>query len=359
MSENSDRDQVVKQILDRVASGELTSADAAVLIAAATNAPAEPPPPSQPGPAGEPADARRSADVWATATDDPRATSRPQNPVQGSMTDSVPDSVSGTGRPQAAETGSVSGSGRPQDAVTGAGSAGRVQDSVVEDGELDQERDEHADVPIPAGVRKVMIKAIGRRVRLIGEPAVTGVAVDGPHLIKRDGDTLIVSSDGDMGVSIDGLSMLTSRSVGDLRSVVGGIAKELSVRVNPRLAVEVEVTGGSVSTERVPSLNRVRVTAGMAKVSDVDGPIDLLVQAGSASLDAQLTKGRSRVRVESGSANVQLRRGSDVRVHSDAQLGRVTWIGAVNGHSTDVEIGQGRAALDVEVLMGAAQITAD
>lgn len=223
---------------------------------------------------------------------------------------------------------------------------------------LDVERDEHADVPVPAGVRKVMVKAIGRRVRLIGEPAVTGVAVDGPHLIKRDGDTLIVSSDGDMGVSIDGLSMLRTRSVGDLRSHLG-IGKELSVRVNPRLEVEVEVTGGSVTAERLPSLRRVRVTAGMARVADVDGPIDLLVQAGSANLDAQLTKGRSRVRVESGSANVQLRRGSDVRVHSDAQLGRVTWVGAVNGPSTDVEIGQGRAALDVEVLMGAAQITAD
>jgi hypothetical protein len=362
MSDNSpagsDRDTVVRQILDRVAAGELSSADAAALIAAATSqpgtgTPAESRTPSEAGGSAGAAggtsdtagtsetdggDGGAGSDVWAEATDDPRA------PVAEQPAHAAPSE----------QADAVEGGDRPQDEPAGA------QDQRVEDSDpLDQERDEHADVPIPAGVQKVMIKAIGRRVRLIGEPAVSGVAVDGPHLIKRDGDTLIVSSDGDMGVSIDGLSMLRTRSVGDLRSHLGGFAKELSIRVNPRLKVEVEVTGGSVTAERVPSLNRVRVTAGMAKVSDVDGPLDLLVQAGSATLDAQLTKGRSRVRVESGSANVRLRRGSDVRVHSDAQLGRVTWVGAVNGPSTDVEIGQGRAALDVEVLMGAAQITAD
>jgi hypothetical protein len=119
------------------------------------------------------------------------------------------------------------------------------------------------------------------------------------------------------------------------------------------------VTGGSVVAERLPGLTRVRVTAGTAKVHDVDGPIDMLVQAGSAHLDGQVTKGRSRVRVESGSATVNLRRGSDVRVHTESQLGRVTWTGAVNGQSKDVEIGRGRAALDVEVLVGTAQITSD
>jgi len=208
-----------------------------------------------------------------------------------------------------------------------------------------------------AGVQRVTVRAIGRRVRLIGEPAVNGVAVDGPHVIKRDGDTLAISSEGDMGVSIDGFSML--RNPTDLKAHVNGLAKELSVRVNPSLQVEVEVTGGSVNAERLPGLTRVRVTAGTAKVADVDGPIDVLVQAGSASLDAQITKGRSRVRVESGTAQVALRRGSDVHVHTEAQLGRVTWSGAVSGQAKDVEIGRGRAALDVEVLVGTAQIASD
>jgi hypothetical protein len=242
-----------------------------------------------------------------------------------------------------------------------------AQDSVVDDAPLEgvledeptevETEAEHSNVPVPAGVQRVTIRAIGRRVRLIGEPAINGVAVDGPHVIKRDGDTLAINSEGDMGVSIDGFSML--RNPTDLKSHVNGFAKELSIRVNPMLQVEIEVTGGSVNAERLPGLTRVRVTAGTAKVTDVDGPIDLLVQAGSATLDAQLTKGRSRVRVESGAATVNLRRGSDVRVHTEAQLGRVTWTGAVTGQSKDVEIGRGRAALDVEVLVGTAQIASD
>ncbi|MGH3463606.1 MAG: hypothetical protein ACRDP9_19255 [Kribbellaceae bacterium] len=360
MSENSpqgsDDDRVVREILDRVASGELSAADAATLLAGVKNK-AEPA--ADAGKHGGPA-AQRPGDAWAAAVDDPRAAAGADQPSTGK---------SGAGASGVDQAG---GADTPA-GETAAGGTGPVQDVPVQDvpsgprpvpdpepaqaeREVEPEVDEHADVPVPAEVQRVVIRAIGRRVRLIGEPAVTGVAVDGPHLIKRDGDTLTVSSDGEMGVSIDGLSMLRTRSVGDLKS---HFAKELQVRVNPRLRVEVEVTGGSVTAERTPGLTRVRVTAGTARVTDVSGPIDLLVQAGSANLDAQLTKGRSRVRVESGSANVQLRRGSDVRVHSDAQLGRVTWVGAVNGPSADVEIGQGRAALDVEVLMGAAQITSD
>jgi hypothetical protein len=240
--------------------------------------------------------------------------------------------------------------------------ASSVQDSVVDDApaeveEVEELEEEHSNVPIPSGVQRVTVRAIGRRVRLIGEPAVNGVAVDGPHVIKRDGDTLAISSEGDMGVSIDGFSML--RNPTDLKAHVNGLAKELSIRVNPHLNVEIEVTGGSVNAERLPGLSKVRVTAGTAKVTDVDGPIDVLVQAGSAQLDAQITKGRSRVRVESGTAQVSLRRGSDVHVHTEAQLGRVTWTGAVSGQSKDVEIGRGRAALDVEVLVGTAQITSE
>lgn len=317
---NQSYDEKVKDILDRVAKGHLSTEEATTLIAALKTDPSEPAAeapvadeasegkPPWPWPSGDDAP---SPSVWADAVDSPTAA-------------------------EAAEP---------------------VQDVVEAEVEEEPVEEEHSNVPIPSGVQRVTVRAIGRRVRLIGEPAVNGVAVDGPHVIKRDGDTLAISSEGDMGVSIDGFSML--RNPTDLKAHVNGLAKELSIRVNPNLQVEVEVTGGSVNAERLPGLTRVRVTAGTAKVTDVDGPIDVLVQAGSASLDAQITKGRSRVRVESGTAQVTLRRGSDVHVHTESQLGRVTWSGAVSGQSKDVEIGRGRAALDVEVLVGTAQITSD
>jgi hypothetical protein len=328
---NQSYDQRVKDILDRVAKGHLSPEEATTLIAAITTAgTAQADEPAAQPPVAEDAvpDETPSTSVWADVVDSPDAVDQPvAEAVATGVQDSVVDEA-----PAASE---------------------KAVEEVVED----EVEEEHSNVPIPAGVQRVTVRAIGRRVRLIGEPAVNGVAVDGPHVIKRDGDTLAISSEGDMGVSIDGFSML--RNPTNLKSHVNGLAKELSIRVNPSLQVEIEVTGGSVTAERLPGLSRVRVTAGTAKVTDVDGPIDLLVQAGSATLDAQITKGRSRVRVESGTANVALRRGSDVRVHTEAQLGRVTWTGAVSGQSRDVEIGRGRAALDVEVLVGTAQIASD
>ncbi|WP_020385519.1 hypothetical protein [Kribbella catacumbae] len=365
-SNQSDYDRRVKDILDRVANGHLTTEEAATLIAAipsttpttsagttspagaasaadASDASAGPEAQSS-GSTGEQSPSAGSdapsPSVWADVVDSPDAAS----------TAATPASPSAPSAPKHAAEPSASGEGSVVDDAAVVAAPSPAEPVVAEE-------TLHSDLVVPSGVRRVTIRAIGRRVRLIGEPAVTGVAVDGPHVIKRDGDTLAINSEGDMGVSIDGLSML--RNPTDLKSHVNGFAKELSIRVNPLLQVEIEVTGGSVIAERLPGLSRVRVTAGTAKVTDVDGPIDLLVQAGTATLDAQITKGRSRVRVESGSASVTLRRGSDVRVHTESQLGRVTWAGAVSGQSKDVEIGRGRAALDVEVLVGTAQITSD
>jgi hypothetical protein len=364
MSNQSDYDRRVKDVLDRVAKGHLSPEEATTLIAAiqapTTSAtteadePAPTPPVAEDSTKGAPstdwpaAEDLPSTSVWADVVDAPDAAdaAAPEGAVNGDEAGATP-----SGRHAAAGNG-------VQDSVVDEAPAATAADAASEEiEEVEAVEEEHSNVPMPAGVQRVTVRAIGRRVRLIGEPAVNGVAVDGPHVIKRDGDTLAISSEGDMGVSIDGFSML--RNPTDLKSHVNGLAKELSIRVNPGLQVEVEVTGGSVHAERLPGLSRVRVTAGTAKVSDVDGPIDLLVQAGSANLDAQITKGRSRVRVESGTANVALRRGSDVRVHTEAQLGRVTWTGAVSGQSKDVEIGRGRAALDVEVLVGTAQIASD
>ncbi|WP_427889380.1 hypothetical protein ACQHIV_39125 [Kribbella sp. GL6] len=360
---NQSYDEKVKDILDRVAKGHLSTEEGATLItalktagAADTGAPTGTSPvaddtqtttPDHPAAAAAP-----SPEVWADAVDSP--TTPPDEAAADTTTGAT---AAPTAVPTAGSTAEPTAERAGEPGARHAAEPSSVQDVVPEEVEGVPAEEEHSNVPIPSGVQRVTVRAIGRRVRLIGEPAVNGVAVDGPHVIKRDGDTLAISSEGDMGVSIDGFSML--RNPTDLKAHVNGLAKELSIRVNPHLEVEVEVTGGSVNAERLPGLTKVRVTAGTAKVADVDGPIDVLVQAGSATLDAQLTKGRSRVRVESGTANVALRRGSDVHVHTEAQLGRVTWAGAVSGQSKDVEIGRGRAALDVEVLVGTAQITSD
>jgi hypothetical protein len=205
------------------------------------------------------------------------------------------------------------------------------------------------------GVTRISVRAIGRRVRIIGETSVATLSADGPHVLRRNGAVLEVSSDGEMGSSLDGFSILRApRNLEDIRAL--GLGKELLLKVNPNIVVDVEVTAGSLSTERVPYLGKVRVTAGGAKLLDVAEINDALIQAGSATIKGTITTGRSRVRAESGSLNIQLGDNSNVTVHGDSQLGRVSWTGGHSGAGDEVVMGNGSARLEIEVLMGHAQV---
>lgn len=204
------------------------------------------------------------------------------------------------------------------------------------------------------GIERLSVHAVGRRVRIVGDHSVTTVAAEGPHVLRRDGATLEVSSDGEIGPSLDGFSMLRPpRSLDDVRAM--SLGKELFLRVNPGIIVDVEVTAGSLTTEKVPYLGKVRVTAGGATMSGVAEISDALVQAGTANIKGSVRTGRSRIRVESGNLNLGLDSQSNVTVRGEAQLGRVHWVGQPSGMD-EMVLGNGSARLDVGVVMGNANI---
>lgn len=207
-----------------------------------------------------------------------------------------------------------------------------------------------------SGVERVSVRAVGRRVRIIGETGVATVSADGPHVLRRNGSVLEVSSDGELGLSLDGFSILRGvpRNLEDIRAL--GLGKELLLRVNPSLVVDVEMTAGNLNTERVPHLGKIRVTAGGAKLLDVTEINDVLVQAGSATIKGAVKSGRNRIRAESGSLSITLHDDSNVTVTGEAQLGRISWSGGHTGAGDEVVMGNGSAKLDVEVVMGHAQI---
>jgi hypothetical protein len=207
------------------------------------------------------------------------------------------------------------------------------------------------------GVERVSVRAVGRRVRIVGDSSVATVSVDGPHVLRRTGPVLEVTSDGDVGPNLDGFILRPPRSFDDLRAI--GLGKELLVRVNPSIVVDAEVTAGALATEGVPFLGKVRVTAGGATLDRIVEANDVLVQAGSASIRGDLTSGRSRIRCESGSLDIRLGDRSSVTVRTDVQLGKVNWTGTDNDNVDEVVIGTGAARLDVGVVMGWATIKAD
>jgi hypothetical protein len=207
-----------------------------------------------------------------------------------------------------------------------------------------------------SGVERISVRAVGRRVRIVGETSVVTLSADGQHVLRRNGSVLEVSSDGELGASLDGFSILRGapRSLDDVRAL--GLGKELLLKVNPNIVVDVEVTAGSLNTERVPHLGKVRVTAGGAKLLDVAEINDALIQAGQATISGTITTGRNRIRAESGSLSITLADESNVTVKGDAQLGKVSWAGGHSGAGDEVVMGNGSAKLDIEVVMGHAQV---
>lgn len=208
--------------------------------------------------------------------------------------------------------------------------------------------------PKVGGLSRVSITAVGRRVRIEGDPTVATVTIDGPHVLRRVGTVMEVSSTGEFGPSFSGFSLIRPpRSLDDLRDI--GLGKELSIKVNPKLIVDVEVTTGGLRTVGVPRLGRIRVTAGGSTLQDVQEVEDLLSQAGGVTVEGPISMGRSRIRVESGSLTVNLTEGANVTIRGESKLGRLSWPGG--GENVDeYVVGNGSAKLDVAVVMGMATI---
>lgn len=250
------------------------------------------------------------------------------------------------------------------DELGGESEAGRRQYSPYAREVFTPRADEPADAPSSQrrpsgskGVDKISVRAVGRRVRIVGDPAVATASAEGPHVLRRNGSVLEVSSDGELGPNLDGFSILRPpRSLDELRAF--GLGKELYLRINPSILLDVEVTAGSLACSDVPYLGKVRLTAGGAELSGVAELDDVLVQAGSAAIKGSIATGRSRVRVESGQLTIELDDRSNVTVHSEAQLGRITWAGSSTALD-EVVLGNGSARLDVGVVMGWANIKAD
>lgn len=205
------------------------------------------------------------------------------------------------------------------------------------------------------GVDRISVRAVGRRVRIVGDGSVAAAAVDGPHVIRRNGTVLEISSDGDIGPNLEGFSLLRPpRSFDDLKTM--GLGKELLIRMNPSLTLDCEVTAGNLQVDYVPYLGKVRVTAGGLALTGVAELDDVLVQAGSASVKGALNTGRSRVRVESGNLTIDLDDHSNVTIRGEANLGKIFWSEPTDGDLDELVMGTGVARLDIGVVMGFAQV---
>src|SRR5918993_3884878 len=165
------------KILEELAAGRIDAAEAASRIDALK--------------AGEPSD-RSTPDETAEPVDVPEVTAEPSNEelAAAQATGSDPWAAE-TDRPQRATH--TSESFLPPQAPEPT----RASDPAPEPA-TDPEPVTEPVRPKPvntSGVERISVRAVGRRVRIVAETSVATLSADGPHVLRRNGAVLEVSSD--------------------------------------------------------------------------------------------------------------------------------------------------------------------
>ena len=215
-------------------------------------------------------------------------------------------------------------------------------------------------------VERIRVTASTRPVRIIGDPTVATVTVEGPHKATAQGPVLLVEagSGGPATTNAPG-SYAYERKTGLSRwlAQAGIVGVPLTVRMNPTLVADVEMLAGSLEFVGLSGPVEFSLTAGSLRMRDCSGVVNGVVRVGSAVLQVRPTAGSSSIRVESGSVDLRLLEGSDVRVSGHADLGEFKVL-SDNGslrldktdHLPEQVLGAGTATFELAISMGSAKV---
>lgn len=213
--------------------------------------------------------------------------------------------------------------------------------------------------PVATGERAArvrVVRAIGTA-EIIGDPTVHEAVAEGPHVARREGDTLVIEGEEHVpGFYFGWSGRYRPRPRWRYRQGFP-FMDTLRVRVNPDLPLEVENQAGRLTVRGVHAPIKAEVQAGSTEIVDFRAPLDLMVQAGSVRARGRLDHGASRIRCEAGGVRLRLERGSSVRVSAHTTLGKVQFD---NDDGSDPwVIGAGEGTLDIATTMGSVRVMAD
>jgi hypothetical protein len=132
--------------------------------------------------------------------------------------------------------------------------------------------------------------------------------------------------------------------------------RRLTVRMNPALALAVNLQAGNLHIRGLNGAVSGDVQAGNCLLDDFRGPIDLTVTAGEVAATGRLDGGASNIRCRMGEVRVVLDKRSSVRIKARSLMGDVTFAGVDDVRSNDVTIGTGAGTLDCDCAMGSVRI---
>jgi hypothetical protein len=221
------------------------------------------------------------------------------------------------------------------------------EDAAAQLDSLDQS-EEQAD----RGIRKIRVERQLGSLELLGDPTVRDAVAQGPHVAHLDGDVMVFEGQAsdEPGRFFFGLG----RHLDD---------ETLVIRVNPSLAVDVEVQAGSCRIRGVEGPIRAEVQAGSAKIEGFKNSLNLSVQAGSVKAAGRLDEGESHISCDAGSVSLQLESGSSVRISAQATMGKIelpNGISVTGGRRAEhVVVGDGLASLVINSNMGSVKVSAN
>lgn len=194
-------------------------------------------------------------------------------------------------------------------------------------------------------------------IRVYGDASVNGAVADGPHTARQEGSQLVIAAD------LTGMGGFVFGRRGRVRLGLGAGRHDdrIVVRMNPRLALELECRAGALRVEGVEGPIRCDVSAGDVRIDGFRSPIDISVQAGQLRAAGLLDRGESRIRCQAGQVRLDLERGSSVRIRAGARFGSVDLddghqsVG-IGGGTHERVVGAGTGLLEIDAALGHVEV---
>jgi hypothetical protein len=215
------------------------------------------------------------------------------------------------------------------------------------------------------------LKTSYRSVQLLADPGVAQIHVLGDHSIQHEGTALVISTAG----PLDGDDERPDQagqgsghfSFSDLPRTIAWARSwrehQLTVRVNPALLLELDVTGADVKATGFKAGLRARLVASSLRGDKLHGPLDVEAVSSSVKLTGVPT-GDSRIVCESSSVRLSLSAGSDLKITATNRMGRLVLPELppstlpFEGETSETTIGDGRDRLTLEAVMSSVTVNA-
>ncbi len=217
-----------------------------------------------------------------------------------------------------------------------------------------------APAPVARGLVRLRVNSSYRSLEIVADPQVAQALVTGEHSVQLDDGVMVITTpgpwDSDNETPLFSFSALP-RTLNWIRSWRD---RQVRIRVNPEIPLELDVTGVELNVSGVTGGMTARINASAVKLDRVEGPIDL--QTFSSSLKGTvLIRGKSQLVSESSSVRLTLATGSDVKVEATSRMGRLNLPDDAGTHPRDGEtsrfkVGGGENLLTVDSVMSSVMI---